>query len=119
MKKIFLVIVVLSIISCNNDGIKEIEQSIVESDESSDETYYGNKISSDSISEYINVIQEVAEIGRTSAKLEGTIIETCAKKGCWMRVVSEADTLMVRFKDYGFFVPKEGVEGRSQRRSKS
>jgi len=23
------------------------------------------------------------------------------------------DTLMVRFKDYGFFVPKEGVEGKT------
>ena len=24
--------------------------------------------------------------------------------------VAEGDTMMVRFKDYGFFVPKEGVE---------
>ena len=33
------------------------------------------------------------------------------QKGCWMDVkVAEGDTMMVRFKDYGFFVPKEGAE---------
>ena len=26
--------------------------------------------------------------------------------------VSETDTIIVRFKDYGFFVPKEGAEGK-------
>jgi len=43
--------------------------------------------------------------------LDGFITQTCAKKGCWMDVkMLEGDTMMVRFKDYGFFVPKEGVE---------
>ena len=30
-----------------------------------------------------------------------------------MKLKTEEDTLMVRFKDYSFFVPKEGVEGRN------
>ena len=30
-----------------------------------------------------------------------------------MKLKADEDTLMVRFKDYGFFVPKEGVEGRN------
>ena len=30
-----------------------------------------------------------------------------------MKLKTDEDTLMVRFKDYGFFVPKEGVEGRN------
>jgi hypothetical protein len=32
-------------------------------------------------------------------------------KGCWMKIKAEEDTILVRFKDYGFFVPKDGVVG--------
>jgi hypothetical protein len=34
-------------------------------------------------------------------------------KGCWMKMSVERDTILVRFKDYGFFVPKSGAEGKS------
>ena len=34
-------------------------------------------------------------------------------KGCWMNMLVANDTVLVRFKDYGFFVPKQGVEGSS------
>jgi hypothetical protein len=33
-------------------------------------------------------------------------------KGCWMKIEVEKDTVLVRFKDYGFFVPKTGSEGK-------
>ena len=32
-------------------------------------------------------------------------------KGCWMKVKADEDTILVRFKDYGFFVPTDGVTG--------
>ena len=50
--------------------------------------------------------------GRTQVRLEGEITATCPKKGCWMNVASGGDTVFVRFQDYGFFVPTEGVEGK-------
>jgi hypothetical protein len=28
-----------------------------------------------------------------------------------MKIKSEEDTILIRFKDYGFFVPKEGIAG--------
>ncbi|MHC4080965.1 MAG: DUF4920 domain-containing protein [Planctomycetota bacterium] len=37
--------------------------------------------------------------------VEGTIVEVCQKKGCWMRVTDGEQELFVRFQDYGFFVP--------------
>ena len=46
-------------------------------------------------------------------KLEGQILSTCPMKGCWMKMSVERDTILVRFKDYGFFVPKSGAEGKS------
>jgi hypothetical protein len=39
--------------------------------------------------------------------LEGWVTEVCAVKGCWMRVRDDAgDVVLVRFRDYGFFVPR-------------
>ena len=41
-------------------------------------------------------------------KVQGTIKEVCTKKGCWMTLdLGEEKDLMVRFKDYGFFMPLE------------
>ena len=43
-----------------------------------------------------------------NVKLKATILEVCQKKGCWMNVdLGNGKTMMVRFKDYGFFVPKD------------
>jgi len=77
------------------------------------EVFYGDKITSENLTEYSNVLEKVEVSGVVNTKIEGTIIETCAKKGCWMKVKADDDTLMVRFKDYAFFVPKEGVDGKS------
>ena len=46
-------------------------------------------------------------------KVKGEIISTCPMKGCWMNMLVSNDTVLVRFKDYGFFVPKQGLEGSS------
>lgn len=36
----------------------------------------------------------------------------CKSKGCWMRLgLKEEEEVMVRFRDYGFFVPKD-IEGK-------
>jgi hypothetical protein len=39
----------------------------------------------------------------------GKVVEVCLKKGCFMKVEREgnADPIMVRFKDYGFFMPND------------
>jgi hypothetical protein len=43
-------------------------------------------------------------------KLVGTITEVCQMKGCWMTLELEnGETMRVRFKDYGFFVPKDAA----------
>ena len=41
-------------------------------------------------------------------KVQGTIKDVCTKKGCWMTLdLGDEKDLMVRFKDYGFFMPLE------------
>tara|TARA_Y100000739_G_C20523409_1_gene425274 strand:- start:515 stop:994 length:480 start_codon:yes stop_codon:yes gene_type:complete len=75
------------------------------------ETYYGNLIDRNNIIDVKSAKNEIFKHGKITTKIKGEILETCAKKGCWMKLKTEEDTIMVRFKDYSFFVPKKGVEG--------
>ena len=41
-----------------------------------------------------------------NVKFTSTVKDVCSKKGCWMRLsLADDSETMVRFKDYGFFVP--------------
>ena len=66
-------------------------------------------------SEIINYELERDNFLKSSSKvkIEGDILSSCPMKGCWMKISVEKDTVLVRFKDYGFFVPKNGIEGKS------
>ena len=99
VNKILIYAMFLSIFSCNNT-------------KNSKAHYYGENISTENISDYKEVKQLVKKQGSVDTKIEGTIISTCLNKGCWMNVRVNQDTILVRFKDYGFFVPKEGQENK-------
>ena len=52
----------------------------------------------------------VQEKGTFNGKITAKVVEVCQEKGCWMKVdKGNGETLMVRFKDYGFFMPKNIV----------
>lgn len=52
----------------------------------------------------------VQETGTFNGKITAKVMEVCQEKGCWMKVdKGNGETLMVRFKDYGFFMPKNIV----------
>lgn len=38
--------------------------------------------------------------------VEGTVVDACKVKGCWLTLNSGEDQIRVSFRDYGFFVPK-------------
>ena len=41
-------------------------------------------------------------------KFSATVTEVCQSKGCWMKLkLEDGDEAMVKFKDYGFFMPKD------------
>lgn len=41
-------------------------------------------------------------------KISGDIVAACKVKGCWMTAdLGNGKTMRIRFKDYGFFVPKD------------
>tara|TARA_Y100000996_G_scaffold211351_1_gene166044 strand:+ start:316 stop:774 length:459 start_codon:yes stop_codon:yes gene_type:complete len=74
-------------------------------------SYYGDKFSITQIEDYASVKKIISDYTDKDVKIEGKILSSCPMKGCWMKIKSEEDTILVRFKDYGFFVPKNGIEG--------
>lgn len=47
-----------------------------------------------------------------STVFRARVLEVCQARGCWMRLeLEEGRSVMVRFKDYGFFVPMD-IAGR-------
>lgn len=46
----------------------------------------------------------------TETKVKAKITNVCQMKGCWMTLdMGNGKEVMVRFKDYGFFVPKDAA----------
>lgn len=46
--------------------------------------------------------------GMEGVKLAGTVEAACQMKGCWMTIkLDNGEDMRVRFRDYGFFVPKD------------
>ena len=53
-------------------------------------------------------LNKIAVGDTTSLKLKGKVVSVCKKKGCWVKMTTaDQKEVMVRFKDYGFFVPKD------------
>ncbi len=45
-----------------------------------------------------------------TGKATGKVLSVCQEKGCWMKIEkANGETMMVKFKDYGFFMPKNIV----------
>lgn len=76
--------------------------------------YYGDTISEDAAIASSALMANMEGKDSLGIKLKATINETCSKKGCWMDVdLGDGQSMMVRFKDYGFFVPKDGMQGKT------
>lgn len=54
----------------------------------------------------------LALVGEDSlnTQVTGTINAVCQAKGCWLKMGVGSNDMLVRFKDYGFFVPMNSAE---------
>lgn len=59
----------------------------------------------------IAVLEEkLASNDSYSGRVKGTVLNVCEKKGCWMKLQqANGEGIMIRFKDYKFFMPKDIV----------
>lgn len=68
---------------------------------------FGEEITPEGAVSYQEMLAQLANNDSVIVKMEATINECCKKKGCWMKLDMGDNEMMVRFKDYGFFVPKD------------
>ena len=55
------------------------------------------------------IVRDPARFAGETLLIHGEIIEVCQKKGCWTVIRQGDEHVRVRFKDYGFFLPKDCV----------
>ena len=110
-KTITLLATAALVLACNtatepaNAQDKGAEQSTVKS--------YGEAITADGAISTADLAKTMKEKNEATVKVEGEVITSCAMKGCWMDMkMADGSTMKVRFKDYGFFVPTKGLEGK-------
>ena len=120
MKKIFITIACLFFLMACKEQKNETQESQKESiaylsfgEKISDE----NVISKEVMAEKFNSLQEGDTI---DVKFASSINEVCKSKGCWMKLdLGEEKESMVKFTDYGFFMPLDSdnkeviVDGRA------
>lgn len=60
----------------------------------------------------LNQFQSLTSLDTVKTKFSATVLDVCKSKGCWMKLkLNNEEEVMVKFKDYGFFVPKD-IEGK-------
>ena len=68
---------------------------------------FGEKIEEGSIIENPKIQNLFLAKEKFNAKLKAKVTDVCQMKGCWMKLeIGEEKDIMVNFKDYSFFVPK-------------
>jgi hypothetical protein len=69
---------------------------------------YGEKIKEQGFVSGEEFLKKLGNADSLEIKIKAPITSVCQKKGCWMHVdLGNDKSMMVRFKDYGFFVPKD------------
>ncbi|MDB2385596.1 DUF4920 domain-containing protein [Polaribacter sp.] len=107
MKKIvFILVAFISLYSCK-ESKKEIDSS--QKEIATVYTSIGKEISEENTIAENEMLAKFSKltVGDTiDVKFSSIIKDLCSKKGCWMKLPLADDTeTMVRFKDYGFFMP--------------
>ena len=101
MKKLILLLLFIpTILFSQNENLENLK-------------FYGKKINLNNVQDFKENKVSFLNKKTQPIKIEGKILSTCPMKGCWMKLDVEKDTMLVRFKNYGFFVPKKGAIGKS------
>ncbi len=115
MKKIVFVFAVASSMIARNKK----ETTAIDKVENTAETEVSYQVFGDSITKDNAITKEEMLVKYESMKPTDTldvkfiseIKTTCKKKGCWMTLnLANEKEAFIKFKDYAFFVPKEGAE---------
>jgi len=110
MKKyIILLLLLVAFVSCKNDSKNKEESVIVESKELAYKSFGKEIIADDAIAaKSMAKHYKTMNLGDSiNSKMIAKVDAVCQAKGCWMKLnLENGEQVMVKFKDYGFFMPK-------------
>jgi len=111
MNKIFLFAATAALtIACNTATLPAVAQEKVAK---TTVKSYGDPIKPEGAISTEEFVKAMADQKELTTKIDCEIVTSCVMKGCWMDVkLPDGDVMKVRFKDYGFFVPTKGLEGK-------
>lgn len=102
---LFVISIVLFLVSCQADQ----QQQKLEM--AKNYTIYGDTIivaNTSDLSDVKAIYKELAQGDTITTKMTATVTDVCKKKGCWLKLdLNQDQQVMVRFKDYSFFVPED------------
>jgi len=85
-----------------------------QNDANTSSKFYGEEFTITTLSEKDEVIRQFATMPVSDSlqlQFKIKVKEVCKVKGCWMTVeLADGNQAMVRFKDYGFFMPADILE---------
>lgn len=104
MKHVLLVVVCLfAFVSCKQKATAQTQELVYKS--------IGKEITKNDVLEASSLASKykTMQVGDTlNTKITAKVNSVCQAKGCWMRLdLEDGNEVMVKFKDYGFFMPKD------------
>ncbi len=108
---LFIAVLSFLIIGCNEDKKKDVASTEAQTEEVAiNYQSIGEEITDEAVltKEEIQEKYKNLKPGDTVAvKFKSEVKEVCQNKGCWMKMDMGDEVAMVKFKDYGFFMPKD------------
>lgn len=109
MLKNFLLLTTILFLAACGDATKTAEQV---AEEKAMDQIFGEEITAENALTFNELLTKMDQLDSMETKVTGTVESVCKSKGCWVNIVSEdGREMFVKFKDYGFFLPKD-CEGR-------
>jgi len=109
MKNVLKVCLIFSLVFTACKENKSIEKEVIKDDDATSYASFGEKITSEKTIDAQTMLKKFKGLKKgdtLTIKFTSKINEVCSKKGCWMKLdLTNGTETMVRFKDYGFFMP--------------
>ncbi len=105
MKQVLIFSALIALISC-----KEEKKMEAEAPKATALAYYGDSINIDSSVSVDQTLLALKSSDSLMTTVSGYVTSVCQMKGCWMVLSqnpNDSTGLFVKFRDYGFFVPKD------------
>mgnify|MGYP000737126161 CR=1 FL=1 len=106
---ILILLITLSVFACKND--KQSKEEVKEDKKEIAYTSIGENILADGAlkeGDMTKVYFNMKQGDTIQSKMVAKVDEVCQAKGCWMKLsLQNGKQVMVKFKDYGFFMPKD------------